>query len=96
LHWAARLGRVQMVKLLIQYGADVQARGRDGLPVDVAAPVDGIKKLLSQNSLMHGLPSPVSSSPESPSVLKEKLPDFSRMESHRAGENSMKTREIIN
>ena len=47
LHWAARLGHVEIVKLLVSSGADVNVVGQDGTPSSVASPV--VAKILESN-----------------------------------------------
>jgi ankyrin repeat protein len=45
LHWAARLGHVDIVKMLISHGANPNVVGQDGTPHSVAAA--SVSKILS-------------------------------------------------
>jgi len=46
LHWAARTGRTDVVEYLLSVGANKKVVGKDGRPMDVAVPLEQIKRAL--------------------------------------------------
>ncbi|PRP78173.1 hypothetical protein PROFUN_11303 [Planoprotostelium fungivorum] len=72
LHWAARTGRTDVAEYLLSVGANKKVVGKDGRPMDVAVPIEALRKALvdsgrnlvfpknhSRSSSLHSIEGPV-------------------------------------